>query len=215
MFEFSKIISSDLLLALINFILAFWIFKAVAIRKRKTFTFWFICMFLSIGFAALVSGVVGFYPLSSSLISKIYLDKISAMIFGISGIAAWNIGAKLIFYKKTRIKIQRLSFVLFFLFCLSVMSTEMDFFLVLLHNSLAVIFLLYAFVIQYYRRWQKEIAFGILGIFMVLLALIIRQMIVDLDDGGFGFPFFFNLISFIASLLIYHSAKPLVKNDIN
>jgi hypothetical protein len=79
-------------------------------------------MFLSIGFAALVSGVVGFYPLSSSIISKIYLDKISAMIFGISGIAAWNIGAKLIFYKKTRIKIQRLSFFLFFVFCIYILT---------------------------------------------------------------------------------------------
>lgn len=215
MFEFSKIISSDLVLAFINFTFALWIYQAVAIRKRKTFTFWFICMFLSIGFAALISGIAGFYPIISQYTDKDFVNKISAMIFGISGIAAWNIGAKLIFYKKLRVKVQKFSFLMFFIFCCAVTFSEMDYFLVLLHNSFAVIFLLYAFVIQFYRRWQKEIAYGILGIFMVLLALIIRQMIVDIEDDGFSFSFFFNFISLIASLLIYQSAKPLVKNDIN
>lgn len=215
MLEFSEIVSSDIILAIVNFVFAFSIYKAVAVRKRKTFTFWFICMFLSIGFAALISGLASLNIRYITNIDADLINKFSAVIFGISGIASWNIGSKLIFYKKIRLKVQKFSFVLFGVFCAFVILTEMDYFLVLLHNSVAVIFLLYSFVIQFYRRWQKEIAFGILGIFMVLLALIIRQMIVDIDNDSLGFAFFFNLISLIASLLIYQSAKPLVKNDIN
>jgi len=129
--------------------------------------------------------------------------------------AAWNIGAKIMFRKRNRLKIQKFSVVLYAMFFLSVITTNYDYFLLLIHNSLATVFLLYAFVIQFYKKWQKEVAFGVLGIFMFLLAMIVNQMSSSLTEELMSFAVFFNVISLMSSSLIYYSARPLVKNDIN
>jgi len=209
----NQLVTFDVVLALVNFAFAMGILQITATRKRKTYTVWFICLFLAMGFASLSKVVFNAFYFGEYT-AKSVADIVSLLVIGLAGMAAWNIGAKIIFRKKSRLKVQKFSVVLYGIFFVSVISTNYDYFLLLIHNSLATVFLLYAFVIQFYRKWQKEVAFGVLGVFMFLLAMIVNQMSSQLTEDLNSFALFFNAISLISSSLIYYSARPLVKNDI-
>lgn len=212
--DIESLFSFEFVLGLVNFVFALSVLQTNAARKRKTYTFWFICLFLSMSFASLSKIIVDVIYETNYAVGSVS-SVIFLLILGLTGMAAWNIGAKIVFKKRSRLKVQKFSFVFYGIFFLSVLISKYDYFLLLIHNSSAIIFLLYAFVIQFYRRWQKEVAFGVLGVFMLLLAIIVNQMSGELTEEVIMFTFFFNAISLVASSLIFYSAKPLVKNDIN
>lgn len=205
-------ILTDFFISGINFLFAYWVLRATVLRQRKTFTVWFALFFISVAFSGIAKGLGSMYPPESSLENRV-IEQLCYLILAISGLASWNLGARLVCAKKARKNIYRFAYTLFGGLCCYITLVESNFFVVLIHNSIGLIFLLFSLVIQFYRKWDKEIAFGVLGIFTTFLALIVRQLAVGVDDAIMGLDVFFNGLSLFSSIMVYMAAKLLVSNE--
>ncbi len=211
MYSLGNIIT-DFIAAGANFLFAYWVLKATILKQRKTFTVWFSLFFISVAFSGIAKGLGAIYPPESATMN-LFVEQLCYIMLGISGLAAWNLGARLVCPKKIRTNIYRLAYTLFGGMCCYIAFVESNFFIVLIHNSLGLIFFLFSLVIQFYRKWDKEIAFGVLGIFTTFLALIVRQLAVGVDDAIMGLDIFFSSLSLFSSIMVYMAAKLLVKQE--
>ncbi len=205
-------IFADAIVSGLNFLFAYWVLKETVLRQRKTFTVWFALFFISVASSSIAKGLGDLYPPSLSLENRV-IEQFCYIILGISGLASWNLGARLVCIKKTRKNIYRLAYSLFGALCCYIAFVESNFFVVLIHNSIGLIFFLFSLVIQFYRKWDKEVAFGVLGIFTTFLALIVRQLAVGVDDAIIGLDAFFNGLSLFSSIMVYMAAKLLVSSE--
>jgi len=205
-------IYADFLVSSINFILAFWIINSTKIRTRKTFTIWFCLFFFSISFSGIAKGLALVYPPDSS-VTNLAIEKACFLILGISGLASWNLGARLSCNKIVRLNIYRLSYLSFGAMSSYIIFVDSVFYVVLVHNAFGLIFFLFSLIAQFYKKWDKEIAFGVLGIFTTFLALLVRQLAVGFNDAIFGFDIFFNSLCLFSSIMVYLAAKLLIDQD--
>jgi hypothetical protein len=200
---------TDFIVASVNFVLAFWILKSTGIKQRKTFTVWFALFFISMSFSGIAKALGVLYPPELSLKNDV-IEKVCYALLGIGGLASSNIGARLACKKSTRRTIYRIAYSLFGILTCYIILIDNSFFAVLIHNSIGLLFLLMTLIIQFYKKWDKEIAFGVLGILMTFLSLIVRQLAVGVDDAIIGLELFFNGLSLVSSLMVFSAAKLLV-----
>jgi len=167
------------------------------------------------GFTALASLTGGVYHLlltNSLSMPAVMVWKTTIIAIGCVTLAAWSIGAHLLFAQPTRGRIIKAASVAFVIYSIYVVAVD-DRFMVAIANYIpAVVFLAIAFTWSYSRRPDPPIMLGLLGLCVTGVAAAIQRVGLSLHPLYFNHNATYHLIQAIGLLLIFRAAIFLVHN---
>ncbi|MCU1285062.1 MAG: hypothetical protein JWO13_1412 [Acidobacteriales bacterium] len=172
----------------------------------------FVLFFSSIGAATLVGGTVhGFFPDDLSRGSKL-LWPVTLIILGITSVIVWRLGALLVFRPVVVAWVTRVALIEFVLYSLFVLYVRRDFIIAIANYLPAVLFLTLSFGFRFLRRPNSSTLAGIAGLFLTFVASAVQHFKISLHPRYFNHNAFYHLLQGIALLLIFMSARYLVRN---
>jgi hypothetical protein len=163
--------------------------------------------------ASLCGGTVhGFYLDEQAPAGEIlWLATLLAM--GVTALAAWAIGAKLIFSSRVSSWVLGAAAVQFAAFGLAVLSWSQKFAIALVNNLPAVVFLLFALCLAYRSKRERKLLIAALGVALALLAGLLQQLGVGLHPVYFNHNALYHVVQAIALLLFFLGGSRLVCNS--
>jgi hypothetical protein len=197
--------------ALFIYLLIIKIAELPATSGQRAIQHWFVVFFASVGLAAFLGGTRhGFFPELESFGNQA-LDVGSMVALGLSTLAAWSFGAKLLFSKGvTRVVIIFATIDLIaYLYCLLFISQS---FLVAIVNYLpSAIFALIVFAIVGIRLREPAAWIGALGGLLMFIGAGVQQAEIDLHPVYFTFNSVYHVFQAVALYMIFYFAYWLVK----
>lgn len=176
---------------------------------------WFLLFFSSIVLASLAGGTVhGFFQGGRSPGYDI-LWPLTLVFIGLTALAAWGIGATLLFSRRVvRRVILIIASVVFASYALLVLMIAIfpffgrqGFLLAIVHYLPAVIFLCLAFGRIYFRERSRLALFGFLGMILTFVAAGIQQAKVSIHPVYLTHNTFYHLIQAVALFMIFWFAR--------
>lgn len=199
---------TDLGLALEGVLLA-----ALVGRPRTTdatLQSWFVLFFAALALAAFLGFVAhGFIVHKMSLTHRLVWRAV-LLATGVVGLAAWAIGARLIFSTRTARLIITLVALAFAAYAALVLSHQRSFVVAVVAYLPAALFLLAAFLLRRRRSPTPQLASGIAGLLLTLVAAAVQQFGIDLHSIWFNHNVLYHLIQALGLWLIYRAAHGLV-----
>ncbi len=170
----------------------------------------FTVFFGSVGLAALAGGTVHGFFLDEESVGHAILWPTTFIAIGLSALAGWAIGAKLLFAPGVARAICILAAVQFVGYCIAVMFINRTFALAVINYLPATLFLAFAFGATYIRTGGRELLVGLAGLVLTLVAALLQHAKIALPPRYFTHNAFYHLIQALALLLIFKAARWLV-----
>ncbi|MFI4984225.1 MAG: DUF6962 family protein [Rickettsiales bacterium] len=211
MVELSHVVT-DFLVVGFNVLFSLLILQVSPFRMNKTLTVWFTLFFIASAINPLSKALDIMYPPESSF-GNLMIEKCCFIFYGLSGLAAFNIASKLCFAKKLRKRLTLVSYFMFVVMSLCMMTLDYNFLILLVHNSVGFLFLQFALLVLFYKKWEKSIAYGVLGVLLCFLSLMVRQLSMGINNEVIGLNLFFDSLALASTYLLYRCAKYFVRKE--
>lgn len=206
MVELSHVVT-DFVVVGFNVVFSLLILKVSPLKMNKTLTIWFSLFFIASAINPLSKALDIIYP------HHLTLEKLCFIGYGLSGLAAFNIASKLCFATKIRKNFTILSYVMFAIMAACMMSMDYNFLILLVHNAVGFLFLQFALLVLFYKKWEKAIAYGVLGVLLCFLTLMVRQLAVGINNEVMGLNLFFDSLALASTYLLYRCARYFVRKE--
>ena len=182
-------------------------------RPRATDTVlqgWFVLFFAALALAAFFGFVAhGLIVHKMSLAHRLVWRAVMLAI-GVVSLAAWAIGARLIFSARISRLIIALVALAFAAYAVLVLSHQRSFVVAVVAYLPAALFLLAAFLLQLRRAPTPGLHAGIAGLLLTLVAAGVQQLGIGLNPVWFNHNALYHLIQALGLWLIYRAARGLV-----
>ena len=192
------------------------VLAALVNRPRATDTAlqgWFVLFFAALALAAFLGFVAhGFIVHKMSLAHRLVWRAVLLAI-GVVSLAAWAIGARLIFPARIGKLIIALVALAFAAYAVLVLRHQRSFVVAVVAYLPAALFLLGVFLLQLRRAPTPGLRSGIAGLLLTLVAAVVQQLGFDLHPVWFNHNALYHLIQALGLWLIYRAARGLVRAE--
>jgi hypothetical protein len=172
---------------------------------------WFALFFAAVGLAALAGGTVhGFFPGAGDPVGKI-LWTLSLLAIGVSALAAWTIGGRMLFapWLATWIAVAAWAQLAAYSFAVAFMTQS--FRAAIIAYGPAALFLLVAFVVAYRREHAPASLAGAAGLGLTFAASGMQQAGVALHPVYLTHNAVYHLVQAVALFMVFRGARGIVR----
>lgn len=175
---------------------------------------WYTVFFTGLAAAALAGGTVhGFIHDRDSPVHTL-LWNATLIAIGVVALSAWMIGSRFDFALRAGRALRWIGVSLFLGYCIVVLFLRNTFAVAVVHYLPAVLFLLAAFIAAYLRSRNQIHLIGIIGLSLTLLAAGVQQLGIALHPVYFDHNALYHLVQAIAVLLVFWSARGIVRQGV-
>jgi hypothetical protein len=174
---------------------------------QEPLRFWFVVFLASVGLTALAGGTVHGFFSSEKTVGQAILWPTTLIAVGVSALAGWAIGAKILFDPGTARAVVVIAAVQFFLYCLIVLFVNRTFAVAVINYVPALLFLTVAFGVMYARDHAPELLVGLGGLVLTFAGAGVQQLRIGLHPVYFNHNALYHLIQAAALLMIYVGAR--------
>jgi hypothetical protein len=174
---------------------------------------WLILFFCSVGFAALCGGLVHGFFQQSRPDGKAALWRLTLLAIGTATLAKWSIGARMLFAPPAARLVAQVAMLQFVAYAIAATIFYPKFWLAVLDNAPAAIFLLVAMAMTCRRTGDGRFAAGATGMALTLLAGLLQQRGVGLHADYFNHNAVYHVLQGIALFLVFLGAGALLDDS--
>ncbi|MGH7768223.1 MAG: DUF6962 family protein [Candidatus Binatia bacterium] len=196
---------TDYGLALESAVFAFLIYRR-GIREWPLRT-WFTAFFGSISLASFAGGTVHGFFNDEQTAGHAVLWSATLLAIGVTALAAWAIGADLLFSAKIARRVARAAAAELCVYGVIVLAFTREFWLAVAMYLPATLFLLVALVRRYRRAHDREIFIGIAGLALTFVGAALQQAEIPLHHAYFTHNALYHLIQGVALFMIFYAAR--------
>ena len=179
-------------------------------RRAHALRFWFVTLFVALGVGAFLGGTEhGFIEDKTSGLQELVWSA-TLISIGVAAVAAWAIGARLLFSEQAVRWITRAALLVFAFYSVIVVVLIQDFWIAIVHYLPASAFLLAALLIDFRRSPSRHHASGVTGLSLTFVAAAVQQTGFGLHPQYFNYNALYHLIQAFGFLLIYRCACGLI-----
>ena len=196
--------------ALTDYVLALEcsIFAFVLIRNKcndQPLSTWFAVLFPSVGLASIMGGTIHGFVHEDTLFHTMFW-RATIVSTGISALAAWTIGAKILFDNLGQRVIPVVAVVNFSIYLGYVVFLNQNFVVAIANYLPAAIFLLFAFAILYKQYAQRLVLLALAGVILTFVAAGIQQMGIGVHAKYFNHNALYHVVQAAGLYLVFRGA---------
>ena len=184
------------------------VFTFVLIRnkcKDQPLRIWFALLFSSIGLASIIGGTIhGF--LHEGTLSHAILWRATIVSIGISALAAWTIGAKILFDNLGQRLVPVLAAVNFSIYLGYVVFFNQKFVVAIANYLPATIFLLIVFTILYKEYPHRLVFLALAGLILTFVAAGVQQMGIGVHAKYFNHNALYHVVQAAGLYLVFRGS---------
>ncbi len=173
--------------------------------------FW-VAFFVFTASASLTGGTYHAWLSDSSSLTATILWRATVIGVGAVALAAWSIGACLLFERPIRRLAVKASLIEFFIYSIYVVAIDDHFWVAIVNYIPAVIFLCISFARSYRRQPDRPILIGLLGLGVTGLAALIQRLRISLHPLYFNHNATYHLVQAIGLIFIFRAAVFFARN---
>jgi hypothetical protein len=167
----------------------------------------FATFFLSVALAALIGGTVHGFFLDERSIGYRVLWPSTLIAVGITALSGVYIGSALHFSGAAALYVKRFGLVFFAMYVLVVLIVRRDFLVAIVDYVPSLVFMGSAFLLSYRRRKTQALLIGFSGVCTMLLAAVLQQARVGINDRYFGYNALYHVLQALALWMIFVAAQ--------
>lgn len=172
---------------------------------------WFVLFFAALALAAFFGFVAhGFIVHKMSLAHRLVWRAVLLAI-GVVSLAAWTIGARLVFSARAATLITTLVTLAFVAYAVLVLGHQRSFVVAVIAYLPATLFLLGAFLLRQRRAPTPHLGAGVAGLLLTLVAAAVQHFGIGLNPVWLNHNALYHLIQALGLWLIYRAACGLVR----
>lgn len=179
--------------------------------RRPGLRCWFAVFFGSIGVAALAGGTVHGFFLDAGTVGQAILWPTSLLAVGFAALAAWSIGARMLFSPGVARGLSMAAAAEFAGYCAVVLVVARTFVVAVVNYVPAATFLFIAFAVVYARERAGALLAAVAGLGLSFAAAGVQQGRLALHPVYFNHNALYHLIQAVALLLIFRGARWLLE----
>jgi hypothetical protein len=189
-------------------ILSGLLFRRPAVRPELRGLF--VLLFASTGIAALAGGTVhGFFPRGSSVLGA-GLWRVVMLGIGLTALAGWSIGARVLFSAPTARLVEVLAAVECAAYATFVLAVDQSFWIAIANYAPSVLFVAFAFLVAYRRQRGGPLLAGLLGLLLAIAGAIVQQLRIGVHPAYFNHNALFHVVQMAAFVPLFVAARHLV-----
>jgi hypothetical protein len=169
----------------------------------------FALLFASAGVAALAGGTVHGFFLRESALGAI-LWRIVLLAVGLTALAGWSIGGRLLFPERTARLVEVLAAVECAAYTFVVLAIDQSFWIAIANYAPSVFFVAFSFLVAYRRHGEGPLLAGLVGLLLMIAGAIVQRLRVALHPAYFNHNALFHVIQMAAFLLVFVAGRHLV-----
>jgi hypothetical protein len=178
----------------------------------------FVALFIALGIGACLGAIShGFFPHqfapwydAETLVEELIWRGTMAAI-GIAALAAWGAAARILgFEQRTQSVLLTVGVSLFLTYLAWIIFVSDDFRYAILYYTPAAVFLWAAFIVEWRRDRDRNIALGMLGMALTFVAAGIQQAEINLHPRYFNYNALYHVVQGVGLFFIYRAAGRLI-----
>ena len=202
---------TDYALVVESFLFSAWVYK---MRIGNSLKPWFVLLFGSIGFAALVGGTVhGFLTDPLSRATRICW-LLTMIILGITALSEYGLAARILFPPRSANAATSAAFLIFAVYTALVLTWNDSFRIAVINYIIGLLFLSAAFLRLYAGNRSRAALIGLAGLLLTAGASVVQQARIEIHPHYFNHNALYHLLEAVALFLIYISARSLVRTTL-
>jgi hypothetical protein len=182
-------------------------------KRKHPLRPWFVVFFGSISLASLAGGTAHGFFNDEQTAGYAILWPATLIAIGVTALAAWAIGANLLFSRKLARWISAAAAAEFAAYSAAVLLGAREFWLAMAAYLPAALFLLIALVVKYRRAKRRKIAIGIAGLALTFVAAAVQRAGIPLHPDYFNHNALYHVIQGAALFMIFLSARFLIARE--
>ncbi len=172
--------------------------------------FWFSLFFASVSVASLCGGTVHGFFLDEQTLGHTILWPTTLLAIGVTALSAWAIGAKLLFSRRVARWVLIAAVLQFAFYCIVVLFRTEEFWVTILNNLPAVLFLIIALGLVYRREKQRSLLLAAGGLALNLVAALLQQLGIGIHPVYFNHNAIYHVLQAVALFLFFLGCRWLV-----
>ena len=173
--------------------------------------FWFSLFFASVSAASLCGGTVHGFFLDEQTLGHTILWPTTLLAIGVTSLSAWVIGAKLLFSRRVALWVLVVAVLQFAFYCSVVLFRTEEFWVAILDNLPAVLFLIIALGLAYRREKQGSLLLAAGGLVLSLVAALLQQLEIGIHPVYFNHNALYHVLQAAALFLFFLGSRWLVR----
>ena len=174
---------------------------------------WFVLFFAALALAAFLGFVAHGLILHKMSLTHRLVWRGVLLAIGAVSLAAWAIGARLIFPPRAAQVVAIVMALAFAGYAAFVLSHTRSYVVAIVAYLPAALFLLGAFLLRLRRSPTPHLGSGVAGLVLTLVAAVVQQLGIDLHPVWFNHNALYHLIQALGLWLIYRAARGLVRAE--
>lgn len=170
---------------------------------------WWILFFGSAALASLIGGTVHGFFLNDETAASGILWPATLIAIGVTALAAWAIGASLLFSPALARRITAVATIEFVAYCVAMLFASREFWLALVNYLPAAAFLLAAFLVVYVRDREPQAGFGVIGVALMFAGSWVQHSGITVHPAYFNHNALYHVIQGMALFMIFRAARRL------
>ena len=171
---------------------------------------WFSLFFASVSAASLCGGTVHGFFLDGQTLGYTILWPTVLLAIGVTSLSAWAIGAKLLFSGRVARWVLVVAVLQFAFYCFVVLFRTEAFWVAILDNLPAFLFLILALGLAYRREKQRSLLLAAGGLALNLVAALLQQLGVGIHPVYFNHNALYHVLQAVALFLFFLGSRWLV-----
>jgi len=171
---------------------------------------WFSLFFASVSAASLCGGTVHGFFLDEQTLGHTILWPTTLLMIGVTALSAWAIGAKLLFSRRVARWVLVVAVLQFAFYCIVVLFRTEEFWVAILDNLPAVLFLIIALGLTYRREKQRSLLLAAGGLALNLVAALLQQLGIGIHPVYFNHNALYHVLQAVALFLFFLGSRWLV-----
>lgn len=167
----------------------------------------FALFFSSTAAAALIGGTVHGFFAGATTTAGVVLWRLTLVGLGVTALAAWMIGARMLFTSGTADIVQMAAALVLAVYIIVVVAVNDRFWVAILHYLPPTLLMLAAFAVAAFRNQTRPAWAGLTGMVLTLIAAGVQQQQIALHPIYFNHNALYHAIQAIALWLIYVGAR--------
>jgi hypothetical protein len=170
----------------------------------------FALLFASAGLGALAGGTVHGFFLEEPSLAGALLWRIALLAVGLTALAGWSIGARLLFAEGTARLVERLAAFEWVVYAAFVLAIDQRFWIAVANYAPSIVFLTVAFLVGYVRQRQGPILAGLVGMVLMMAAAVVQRLRIAFHPAYFNHNALYHVIQMTAFALVFLAGRHLI-----
>lgn len=167
----------------------------------------FVLFFASSALGALAGGTVHGFLLDGGSVAGAALWRVALVALGVTAFAAWSIGARLAFSRRTAQIVQALAGLELAAYAVIVIAFDQRFLVAIVNYAPAVAFLALSFLVAYRRHGGRPLLTGLAGLVLTAVAAVVQRQKIALHPTLFNHNALYHAIQMVAFVLIFRAGR--------